>query len=529
MPLRPIAAYKTPRVAAATRTNQTANVTAPVGGLNLRDPISAMAPTDCLTLDNMIPRPSGLELRAGYTEHCIDLPGPVGSLFSYVGLDNTTHKLFAAVGGDIYDVSTSTPTVSQAATGSTDNLWFTQQFATGADMFLLAVSPSAGYWTYSTATGWVQRTPTNLPGNPKTVFVWKRRLWFTCEGDTNIYYMNSVDAITGAVTALPMGAHLRNGGYVAAGMNWTIDGGISVDDFMVLIGTQGDVIVWEGVDPTNLATFQIKGIWYVGPVPTKGTFWTPMGGDVMVVSQAGVALLSAIIKGSFDAIGQNSPASKILPALRPLVDRFKAEPQWAVMPIAKHNVLVIKPPKVDGQWIYYAMDMATGSWCRFTGIPGNCMAALDGVVYVADDGGNIYRALDGDTDGETLDGEAGNQVEGDVLSAFNAFGAPGNLKKWSMVRTSFVASYAPSVKLQVNTQYDFQNVEGTPGFNDPGASNWDMGRWNTARWFGAFNTYEAWVGTAAMGYIAALRLRVRGAPGTLFTSYVSMFDVGGVM
>lgn len=527
MPLVPLATYKTPRRAAAGRTNQTANMVAPVGGLNLRDPISAMAPTDCLQLDNMIPRPGGLELRAGYKQHCA-VTGTPGSLFSYVGVDNLTTKLFAAIGGDIIDVTTSTPSTSKAGTGSTDDLWFTTQFSTGADTFLLAVSPSAGYWTYSTSSGWVKRTPTNLPTNPKTVVVWKRRIWFTCLDDSNVYYMDSVNTIAGTVTAFPMGAQLRSGGYVACGINWTMDAGESVDDYLVFIGTQGDVIIWQGTDPTSASTFGIKGVWYVGPVPTKGTFWSPMGGDVMIVAEAGVAMLSAIVRGTFDAINQNSPAAKILPALRPLVNTYRATAQWQVIPVARSNILIIKPPITPDGWIDYVMDLATGSWCRFTGIPSQCMTVLDGKLY---SGGEnfVYEALGGNTDNQTIAGVAGNQIEGNVLSAFNAYGSPANLKKWSMVRPSFISSSAPSVKLQINTQYNLNNVEGTPGFPSESTSQWDTGIWGVATWYGASNTYEAWAGSAAMGYIGALRLRVRGAPATTFTSYVVMFDIGGVM
>lgn len=527
MPLVPLATYKTPRRAAAGRTNQTANMVAPVGGLNLRDPISAMAPTDALVMDNMIPRPGGLELRGGYKEHCA-VEGTPGSLFAYIGGNNTTHKLFAAIDGDIVDVSTSTPSVAQAATGSTDDLWFTTQFSTGADTFLLAVSPSAGYWTYSTASGWVKRTPNGLPSNPKTVVVWKRRLWFTCENDQNVYYKNSVDTITGNVTALSMGAQLRNGGYVACGINWTIDAGESIDDYLVFIGTQGDVIVWRGTDPTSASTFAIQGIWYVGPVPTKGTFWTPMGGDVMIVSEAGVAMLSAIVKGTFDSIAQTSPASKILPALRPLVDQYRNVAQWQVIPVARSNILIIKLPETTDGWIAYVMELATGSWCRFTGIPSQCVTVLDGVLYSAGPG-FVYEVLNATTDGETLDDELGDQVESDVFAAFNAYQSPANLKKWTMVRPSFIASSPPSVKLQINTQYNLATIDGTPGFPSITGSAWDTGIWNTATWYGATNTYEAWAGAAAVGYIGSLRIRVRGAPGTLFTSYVAMFDVGGVM
>jgi hypothetical protein len=528
MPLVPLAPYKTPRRAAAARTNQTANIVAPVGGLNLRDPIGAMAPTDCLVLDNMIPRPGGLELRAGYKEHCIDLDDEVNSLFSYVGINDSTRKLFAAIGEDIWDVTSATPVLSQASTGALNGQWFTTQFATGADTFLLAVSPSGGYWTYSSASGWTKRTPTNLPANVRTVVVWKRRLWFTCEDSTSVYYMGTTDTVDGTVTEFPMGAQLRSGGYVAAGFNWTMDAGESVDDYLVFIGTQGDVVIWQGTDPTSANTFGIKGVWYVGPVPTKGTFFTPMGGDVMIVSAAGMTLLSQVVNGQFYNNTQNSPASKILPALRPLVDTYRNAVQWAVLPVAKANILVVKPPQVSGQWLWYVMDMATGSWCRFTGIPSQCIATLAGDVYTAE-GTSVYRALFGQSDGVTLDGEQGDQIEADVFSAFNSYGAPANLKKWSMVRPSFISSNAPSVKLQINSQYSFGQIEGVPGFTGPGDSVWDTGQWDMAAWYSSTNTYEAWAGSASMGYLGALRMRVRGSPGTLFTSYVAMFDVGGVM
>jgi hypothetical protein len=48
MPLVPLAPYKVPRRSAAAQTAQLFNIPAPVGGLNYRDPISAMQPTDAV-------------------------------------------------------------------------------------------------------------------------------------------------------------------------------------------------------------------------------------------------------------------------------------------------------------------------------------------------------------------------------------------------------------------------------------------------------------------------------------------------
>ncbi|NBW21659.1 MAG: hypothetical protein EBR82_78255, partial [Caulobacteraceae bacterium] len=307
MPLVPLKPFKTPRKAAAAQVAQLAVIPAPTGGLNYRDPIASMSPQDALVLTNMIPRQQGCELRKGYQAYAnavtvASVAQPVESVFGYTAPNPANNKVFMATNGKIYDVTSGgAPVVAVASTGSTDNEWWTTQFSTAADTFLLAVSPGAGYWTYSTTSGWVNRTSTttNMTTAVRTVAVWKRRVWFTFENDSNVYYMGAVDAITGTVTSFPMGSILRNGGYVSALFNWTIDAGFSVDDYLVAIGTEGDVGVWEGTDPTSAATFQLKGAWYVGRVPRHGRYFTPFGGDVMIVSELGLVPMSRLISGQY--------------------------------------------------------------------------------------------------------------------------------------------------------------------------------------------------------------------------------------
>ncbi|MCA3718859.1 MAG: hypothetical protein IM674_11465, partial [Brevundimonas sp.] len=108
------------------------NVPAPVGGLNYRDPISQMSPLDAVVLDNMIPRQFGTEIRKGYRLHVDDVGGVVKSVFTYNAANQTNDKVFAARGGNIYDVTADPATVAVSATGSTNDLWWTTQFATGA-------------------------------------------------------------------------------------------------------------------------------------------------------------------------------------------------------------------------------------------------------------------------------------------------------------------------------------------------------------------------------------------------------------
>lgn len=537
MPLVPLKPFKAPRRAAAAQVAQAQIIPAPVGGLNTRDQISAMDVRDAPVLLNLIPRQQGVELRKGYQEHssAVTVAGvaqPVESIFVYKAPASANDKVFMATNGNIYDVTSGgTPTLSAGPTGSTTNEWWVTQFTTAADTFLLAVSPGAGYWTYSATSGWVNRTgtTTGLPTSVRTVAVWKRRVWFTA-GDGNVYYIGSVDAITGAVTSFPMGSTLRNGGYVSAIVNWTTDAGISVDDYMVVIGTEGDVSVWQGTDPTSASTFGLVGTWYIGPVPTRGVYFTQLGGDVMIVSELGLVPMSRVFTGQFSIDNQNiGPAAKIQTTFAPLVRSLRTSPYWSVVTVASSEVLLICLP-VDGSGVYrqFAMNMTTGAWCEFSNLPIRKAAVLGGQLYFGLIGGTTAKGLFGNLDGVSQAGSGGSYPVGDVQCAFNPFGAPALLKKFSMAKPIFYGSLAPSVKATVNTQYAYTDVSGFPAFTPSATAGWDAGRWDTARWT-ADNTYEAWIGLTGLGYYGSLRMKMRGLPGTLFLSANMLVEPGGVM
>lgn len=528
MPLVPLAPYKTPRRAAAAQTTQVFTIPATVGGLNYRDPISAMAPTDALVLENFIPKQTGVELRKGWKYHTSSIALNIKSVFSYNAPNPANNKVFAAAGGNIYDVTTSTPSLVQSGTGSLNDVWSVTQFANGADVFLLAVSSGAGYWTYDTSNGWVQQTVTNLPASLIEVTVWKNRVWFVPENDSEVYYLDSVDAITGTASAFEMGSLLRNGGYVRGLINWTLDAGVGLDDYLVVVGSQGDVGVWQGTDPTDPQKFGLKGMWYVGPVPKYGRFYTGYGGDVMLLSELGLVPVSRLVNGQFSEV-QPGPSQKVQSVLSPLISKLKDEASWDIFIVPSSDVLIINLPEDAGVYTQFAMNVNTGAWCTFAGIPMACCTLLNGQLYFGTEDGRVAKGLFGNSDGVETNGTGGNPIEGDVQTAFSSFGTPAQLKKFGLARPIFIAPTAPSVKLQINTQYTFVNVGGSPSFTTTSAGIWNSNLWNNTVWAGSTNSYQAWVGTTGLGYYASLRMKVRGLPGTIFTSSHMMTEPGGVM
>lgn len=530
MPLQPLPPFRVPRRASAAQTAQLAVIPAPTGGLNYRDPISAMSPMDALVLTNFIPKQQGVELRKGWQQKTESLTESVESVFGYIAPNSDDNKVFVAANGNIYDVTDGNYTAVVLGTGSTDDEWWTTQFSTPGDTFLLAVSPGAGYWTYSTGSGWVDRTATTtgLPANVRTVAVWKQRVWFTVLEDPNVYYMENVDVVTGAVTSFAMGSSLRNGGYVSSLINWTMDAGFSIDDFLIVVGTEGDIGVWQGTDPTSPDTFSLKGVWYVGPVPRHGRYFTPFGGDVMIVSELGLVPMSKLVNGQYSQDQQIGPASKIQSVFAPLVRRQLDQKFFNVFVVPSSDVLVIQMPADGGTYRQFAMNVTTGAWCQFTGIPMRAAAVIGGQCWFGTEDGYTCLGLYGNKDGVDKLGAGGNSIEGEVQTAFQNFGTPAQLKKFGMARPIFIATAAPAVKLIVNTQYLFNTVGGSPYFFEDDSGIWDVSYWNAANWVGQ-NTYQAWYGTTGLGYYGSLRMKVRGLPATVFTSAHMSTELGGVM
>jgi hypothetical protein len=530
MPLVPLAQYKVPRKAAAARVAVSALVPAPVAGLNYRDALVNMKPTDALVMTNVIPKQDGIELRSGWQYFSTTTNAAIKSIFAYNAGNSANSKLFAGSSGKIYDVTSGTPSIAVASTSSTD-VWSTTHFSTTAGIFMVACSAGvgSGYYTYDPTGGWVFRTPAGAPANIITVCAFKQRLFFSVEGSASIFYVNAVNAIAGTLNEFPIGSQLRNGGYVVGMTSWTIDGGFGIDDYLAVFGSEGDVVIYQGTDPSSPANWSVRGTWYVGAVPKYGRFYTNNGGDVMVVSTMGLVPLSRLLQGSFNE-GLAAPSDKIQPVLAPLVQSLRLTASWETFIVPDENILVIKPPQdTTGAYTQFAMNLTTGAWCSFDSIPMTCCTLLAGKPYCGTSDGRVFKAFTGNLDGVAIAGTGGTNIEGDIQTAFSSFDSPAMLKKFNLGHPIFISTQQPAVKMQMNTQFTFSGVPGSPSFSQTSGSLWSASQWSVARWSGSSGTYQAWVGLTGLGFYGSLRMKIRGVAGTTFTGCQVMMEPGGLM
>jgi hypothetical protein len=132
----------------------TSSITSPIGGWNARDSIADMPPTDAVTLTNLYPTPTDVQLRKGYSKYSTGITGQINTVMNYAGA--TTQKLFAVAGTKIYDCTTST--AAQVYTVSNDKFQFVNISNSGGN-FLIAcngVDPTLIY----DGTKWISMATT---------------------------------------------------------------------------------------------------------------------------------------------------------------------------------------------------------------------------------------------------------------------------------------------------------------------------------------------------------------------------------
>jgi hypothetical protein len=141
------------------RKANTASLPSPIGGWNARDSLAEMNPLDAVQMVNFFPTPTDVTLRSGYTKSSTGISGDVLSLLNYSS--PTGNTLFGATSSTIYNVSTSTATIS--LTGNTSGRWVQTSITTAGGSFMPAVNgqdPMIVYdgtrWQRSATTGTAQ-------------------------------------------------------------------------------------------------------------------------------------------------------------------------------------------------------------------------------------------------------------------------------------------------------------------------------------------------------------------------------------
>jgi hypothetical protein len=450
---------------------------------------------DAVQMVNMVPNTTDVQLRLGSSNYATGITGWVETLAVYA--NPTKQEMFACTDTEIFDTTFSgavgAPVVSA---GITEGHWQYVNFGVpGGAHWIMMVNGADDAINYDGST-WGNPTITGVNSDDLVhVNVFKRRIWFVEKNTLDAWYL-AADAIQGAATKFPLGPLFTMGGYLMAMATWSLDAGEGLDDHAVFISSEGQIAVFAGTDPANSSTFALIGVYNVG-APIGRRCFVKFGGDLLIICRDGVMPLSKALLSSRMST-EAAVTDRIRYAMADAVTQYGAIEGWQLQPFPAANMLLLNVPVASDTSEQYVMNTINRRWCRFTNWNAHCWALFDNHIFF---GGNgvVRKAWDGYMD----DGE---NVMGNVISAFSYFGSRAWLKRWTMARPILVSTGVPSILMGINVDYDMSDPTGVPTLAHPGGALWDIGLWDVSLWGGTQLVQKNWQTVYGIGVCASLHM-----------------------
>ena len=359
---------------------------------------------------------------------------------------------------------------------------------------------TVGGWSVTTISG--TNTITGLalvPSNLITVTIFQQRVWYIEANTMNCWY-GAVSAYQGTLTLLPLGQVFKKGGCLVQMATWTIDNVDGINDYAAFITSEGEVAVYQGYDPSSIATWSLVGTFNVGlPIGTRCI--VKFGSDVLVICDDGLEPLSKMLltdRSQPDAILTN----KIINAINQDVQSYGSNFGWQVVEYPLGQKLILNVPEVvdvsSHQWVMNTTS-TSNAWTKFTGWNAFCWEIQDDSLFFG--GLNaVYQADTGTSDSNT-------PITVDCKQAFSYFDYQ-QQKTFMMARPVFrAATNIGTPTILLNIDYD-DVINPAPLYNNGSRAPWNTSPWNTTPWGGssANLTIKNWNGVSGIGYTAAGRL-----------------------
>ncbi len=374
---------------------------APVGGLNARDSLAAMPPTDASVMTNWFPYADRVATRAGHA--LLSTATTAGAANTEEGFrqlmvraGSTSEELFGCfswvedLGGGslyrrvrIYSVNLSTgalTNVMEVSVAGTPNSvhgmgeWVQFGSAAGTSYLLMVVAfatitpaQTCRLVTYDGTTWALGTAITGPPYGTLGLHAHRNRLWFynsTATNPLSAWYL-PVGAISGTAAEYNLASFATKGGRIVAMRTWTLDGGVGgTDDMAVFLTNNGQAIVFEGTDPSASATWRLVGVFEVGPVASyiddsvaSGTTVTirdsqamKYGSDLLFLLQSGLTSANRVLRPQQDEGADYSLSKKIRPLISDAAKTWRATASvfgisaWKMTVLPQMRQLIISVP-----------------------------------------------------------------------------------------------------------------------------------------------------------------------------------------
>lgn len=329
-------------------------------------------------------------------------------------------------------------------------------------------------------------------------YVWpsKARLFFIEENSMNAWYL-AADSIGGVAKKLPLGGEFTRGGSLMYGASWSLDSGNGLHDTTAFFSTEGEVLIYEGIDPTDATTWQKVGIYRIGK-PLGPKAFIRAGGDLVIATDVGFVPLSQAIQRDYAAL---SPAAVSYPIETEWNNFVSLRPvrEWNCEVWPESQMVVVALPTVNDQPATMIVSNArTGAWAEYTGWDGRCLELFNGRLFFGSTNGRVVEA-------NVTGADEGAPYTGLFVPLFDDLRTPASLKIPSNGRVFLRGPRDAKAKLTMQFDYTFQDQQTPSAYPVEGSSEWGVGKWGEAVWGLAtsLKTMLTWVSVSGTGYSLA--------------------------
>lgn len=490
-------------------------VPAPVGGWNARDAVSAMAATDAIELVNMFPRPDKVVSRGGSTVTVTPASSdPVETIIEWRGA--TSRQMFYAAGAKVYKVGTG---AVLAALSSARFQWTT--ISTGVKTYIVLANGLNDVAEYD-GTTWTVPTIYGVTSS-KLVHVnnYRGRLFFVEKDSLRAWYL-SAGAIAGSAFKLDFTRDAKRGGHLVAMGTWAQDSGDGgTDDLAVFVTSEGEVIIYQGSDPSSPTSWSCVGVFQTGR-PVGRRCMLRYGADLCLILEDGFFPISSLLQNSVVSPSL-ALSDKIRNAFATAAAKFGETDGWEAIYHPKGQKVMVNVPNEDGGFDQYVMNSITKAWCKWTNINATTLGVYDGKVYAGQVDGSILELDYG------YDDIGGDPIPVTARQAFTDMQVPGAMKYLTMFRPRMGVSGSVTVQAALEFDYSY-GVNPSGGITISGGSTlWDAGLWDVSSWNEGDSVIAPWFTFGGMGRTVSAHLVANSNSGLSWYDTDYLLEAGGVL
>lgn len=482
------------------------SIPASIKGWDQISSLANMEPDHAIQLDNWIPRPGYLEIRRGSRAWATGVgTGPVDTILSYNAPNSSNSMLFATGDdGTLYDVTTQGAASATTVTGLSSGRLQGCNFTNAATAAWLVAANGVDTPIIFDGSSWANMSLTvtgTVSANDITSWTaWKGRLWCTFKNSTYVGYLGS-SAISGTVTKFDLGQQLTRGGSIIAIASWTQDSKQTVDEYLAFISSRGQVIVYQGTDPSTAATFALVGLYNIG-APIGQRCFLRISGNLWIICVDGILPMSEMLTLDRAAAAKVAPTTMIQNAMMTAAKLYSSNFGWQFKEYAKGQLAILNIPQVENNTsVQFVMNTLTGAWCQFTGINANCWEILNDVPYFGSNDGIVYQWDYGSGDYiDSLD----YPITATVRTAFNYFESRGRLKRWTMVRPILTTDGSVTPGIGLNVDFGTDAPVSIPSTATTVSSLWDVSLWDVGLWPQNSSVVANWTTVEGIGQCASI-------------------------